>query len=185
MQYTIFSVPPSLAGKTIGDVALGDDGRMYAVTLDNSGTACWTCIEDSNLPSIIISLLRTIKWSTSMYHDKSAVQNPDASDKCVKSVTKRKKTAYNRHIGNVLTELSRTHPDMPRRERMRIAVNSWKDVKMNKMLTPPSQQDSAFTQRTTPTGDPPILGDCVIPSEAIEETSVDQKCVDQTSPDPT
>lgn len=166
MKYTVFSVPSVLTGRTIGDVALGEDGRMYAVTLDNAGMACWTCIEDDNITSIIVSLLRTIKWSASMYQNQvpagtNAANN--AADAAVTNAnpTKRKKTAYNRHIGLVLTELSKTHPDMARRERMRIAVNSWKDVKKSK-LADPNIQDSAFTQRTAPNGTTPVLGDVTL-----------------------
>lgn len=121
MQYGFVSSPPG--GLTIGDVAVGEDGKLYAVMLDNSGTTCWVCIEDADMSSIIAALLRTIKWSTHM----AKMTAVDAEK--VSSVGKRKKTAYNRHIGKTLKDLAVSHPDMPRKERMRIAVTSWKDIK--------------------------------------------------------
>lgn len=150
MKYAVFPSPSSNTGDhTIGDVALGDDGKMYAVTLDNSGNTCWTCIDDGNISSVIVSLLRTIKWSVMM----SLQQKVDMLQ-CIeqnqKKQVKRKKTAYNKHIGNVLKELSKTHPTMPRKQRMQIAVNSWKDVKDKSALLEPDCPSLRVTPNLTP-----------------------------------
>lgn len=113
----------TLADKTVGDVAVGEDGRMYAVTLGNSGQTCWTCIEGGTMdvPSIILALLKTIKWSAHYQHQHAGVLQRPAT-----AVPKRRKTAYNQHIGRVLRHLAATRSDMPRKQRMRLAVDSWK-----------------------------------------------------------
>lgn len=147
-----FSAPANLADKTIGDVALGDDGRVYAVTLDNSGTSCWTCIEDEDMSTIIVALLRTIKWSAVMQQRACLSGGADvpfhAGAKDVgRKPARRKKTAYKGHIGKVLRELAVSHPDMPRKERMRMAVNSWKEVRKDKSSMDPTDK---FTMRQSP-----------------------------------
>jgi hypothetical protein len=156
MQYAVFSAPPGLAGRTLGDVAIGEDGKMYSVALDNSGEPCWICLEEDNMSSLIVSILRTIKWSATMaLVSKDAKQQQgvgkDSQVQQPQQQGKRKKTAYNRHIGKVLRELSVSHPSMPRKERMRIAVNSWKDVKdKRESEPPPSPIVTVSTTSTSP-----------------------------------
>lgn len=118
----------SLEEKNIGDVSISDDGRLYAVTLNNVGKPCWTCLEnDGNISAIIIALLKTIRWSSYYYRNHGDMFNRENTAlQSVNVMPKRKKTQYNSHIGTVLKELAVSHPDMPRKERMRIAVDSWK-----------------------------------------------------------
>lgn len=112
---------------TVGDVTVGEDGRIYAMTLDNSGQLVWTCIDvDHNMQAILISLLKTIKWSAHHHSTTRRAAEIFGKNDSATPKTRRKKTAYNKHIGDVLRRLAQSDPNMPRKERMRIAVDSWK-----------------------------------------------------------
>lgn len=133
-----------MSQRNIGDVTRGEDGMLYVTTLDNSGKPTWTCMDvDDSLQAILISMLKTIKWSA-YYHNtlrgpSDVFQKNDwqggavaataaASVSAAASSSKRKKTIYNQHIGGVLRSLAQNSPNMPRRERMRIAVETWKKI---------------------------------------------------------
>lgn len=122
--------PASSAQRHVGDVTIGEDGRMYAVTLDNSGRFVWTCIDvDENMQAIMVALLKTIKWSAHYYNMLKSPSGDWLSQQQQNSAAgkpRRKKTAYNKHIGEVLRSLAKNEPTMPRKERMRVAVASWK-----------------------------------------------------------
>jgi hypothetical protein len=104
---------------SLGDVYVGEDGAAFATVLDNAGNPHKICIEPEHFSSVVISLLRTIKWVVRSF----AHRPPAQSSKGV-----RKTSLYNIHISKELRRMSSDHPEMSRADRMRHAVNSWKDV---------------------------------------------------------
>lgn len=166
LNFSSFGDYFTIADKTIGDVTVGEDGRTYAVTLDNSGQTCWTCVDDTNnLPAIIISLLKTIKWSA--HYGSNCSYNKDAIDPSISKASKRKKTAYNQHIGQILRELASKHPTMPRKERMRIAVDSWKSLKSDD-----SSSTSKFPFLNTTQTQPESINDFIARRKSIDNSQL-------------
>lgn len=106
----------------VGDVHREEDGDLFVCMLDSIGKPVWinlsTCSEE--LQAILITILKTCRV---MCTPQSLTES-----RAVSSTKQRRKTAYNWHISQVLRTLARCHPDMVRADRMRAAVNSWKEL---------------------------------------------------------
>jgi hypothetical protein len=111
------------AGPELGDVMESDTGELHVSLLDNVGRAVWIPLACENgLSSLVICLARTCRFlSRSPAPTASASKSPH-----------RKKTVYNEHIKHVLLHLSNSKSPLGRSDRMRLAVQSWKDLQATK-----------------------------------------------------
>lgn len=111
--------PPVVIGNTCSDEA----GHLYVTTLDNSGNHVWTPLDgiDGRMAALLIAVLRSCRIAA---NPRSYYIPPPVDPNAVPKI----QNAYNRHIGRVLTTISKTDPLMPRKHRMQLAVASWREI---------------------------------------------------------
>lgn len=98
---------------------LGHDGRPLAVPTSSETIVTVISVVAKSVRLIIDAMLHD------MLHDMSHVDPPHAPPPMKKKERTRAPNPYNNFIGEHLREIAKTHPRMPRKERMQSAITAW------------------------------------------------------------